>query len=159
MTIAMTEATELFARRLAGAYLVDRGPAGRGLLNIMADGNIFSEETNDFGDGVPNAFQSGSRGSWKRTGRREIKYTFFVFGYDVNGINTTTVVVLNTASINKSDKSKKSKKSKKRSFDRWNVTGGFEVFTADQDPLDPNEVPFFAAEVPPFSARRIPVGR
>ena len=48
---------------------------------------------------------------------------------------------------------------KKRSFDRWNVTGGFEVFTADQDPLDPNEVPFFAAEVPPFSARRIPVGR
>ena len=46
-----------------------------------------------------------------------------------------------------------------KSFDSWKATGSFEVFTAEQDPLDPNEVPFVSGEVPAFSARRIPVGR
>ena len=31
-----------FGRRIAGAYLADFNPTGRGLLNLMADGNVIA---------------------------------------------------------------------------------------------------------------------
>ena len=111
----------------------------------MPDGNVIAQETNDFGAGIPPASQSGTRGAWRRTGRRSLEYTILEFNYDADGNYISTLVIHVTADIDKS-------------FDTWHLKGSLEVFDAGQDPLDPYATPFVMADVAPFTARRIPVG-
>ena len=79
-------------------------------------------------------------------GRRKIEYTILEFNYDDEGTYISTLVIQVTAKFN-------------RRFDKLKLRGGLKVFNADQDPLDPTELPVFVADVAPFTARRIPVGR
>ena len=124
-----------FAKRAAGAYLVDIPERSeKYLLAFSEDGRVLSEDTNDFGNGVPAAFQSAFYGSWKRTGRSTLVYSVLTFGFDAGGVNRN--VVRHTATVHFDKK-----------FQNFRQDGSFAVFTAIQDPLDPNEVPVATGEL------------
>jgi len=125
---------EAFARRAAGTYLVEIPERGeRYLFAVSADGRLLSEDSNDFGDGVPAASQSAFHGTWKRVGRRALVYTVLNLGFDGGGVNTTFVRHSATVVFD-------------RKFQTFHQDGTAAVFTVAQDPLDPAETPIATAE-------------
>jgi len=134
---------DTFAERAAGTYLVDVPDRGETyLFAISADGRLLSEDSNDFGDGVPAAYQSAFHGTWKRIGRRKLVYTVLNLGFSAGGVNTTFVRHSATVVFD-------------RRFQTFQQHGTFAVFTAAQVPLDPDEAPVGMGEFS-GSGRRIP---
>lgn len=131
------------AKLAAGSYLVDVSERSEKYLFMFGpDGRMLSEDTNDFGDGVPAAYQSAFYGTWAPTGRRTLVYTALAFAFDASGVNVT--LVRHSAKVVFDEK-----------FQRFHQEGTFAVFAASQDPLDPEELPI-ATGTFSGTGRRIP---
>ncbi len=113
-------------RVAAGSYFLDLEADGfgtfPGLLTLTAVGGVVATEAMDF--------ESPGIGSWKTVGRREIKIRFLYFGFDETGANVF---------IGKVTYSAKFDKRCRRAFGPFEI----EFFGPEQDPLDPDEAPFF----------------
>jgi hypothetical protein len=134
-----------FARRVAGAYLVDFGCEAPGvppppedevvqiLATFGADGTYVSEDTADFGDNPIESRASGLRGAWKQTGRRRLVLTAVDFEFGADG---SFVGYLRwDAEVKLS-----------RRFNRLRVAGPAGLYAVGQDPLDPAETPFLVLD-------------
>lgn len=121
----------------AGTFLAEMSPTWKGIVQIHADGTLWTCDQSDVGSVSQN---SPSMGSWKRTGPRQATYVTLFFDYDGNGDPTAYVTMTSVVD--------------------WEV--GFNTasgvitqrrYELYEDPLDPEQgTP--AGEVP-FTARRI----
>lgn len=127
-----------FGQRVAGTYMgsFSLGHEIRLLATLGADGTLVSTDSEDYSLGpvTGDLFDSPKHGAWERTGPREISATQLEFSYDPDGtlILTTrirAVVSFVDATFNEAD----------ALFD-------LEIFTADQDVLDPEAMPITVVE-------------
>lgn len=114
-------------QRVAGTYFGTAG-ADRVLFTIMADGGLVLTDTNNFGGAAGGLFGSSAHGSWERTGAREITIAAIELGFDVDGVHVLTFKAAGTLIFDKE-------------FHRVEALAEIAVFTADQNPLDPDEAP------------------
>jgi hypothetical protein len=141
--------TDAFARRAAGAFLLETDFVGislRSLTTLSSDGTFSSEDTSDYGALGPDfpRFQSDQRGSWKRSGRRDARFLSIGFDFDADG---QPISILRLRGLMQFD----------RGFGGYRVVDGLvEVFfDPTVDPLDPANTPDLTL---PWTgaARRIP---
>jgi hypothetical protein len=142
-------AIDAFAKRVAGAYLLTADFVGfplSSLTTFSADGTYSGEDTSDYGALGPDfpRFQSDQRGSWKRSGGREV--TMLSLGFDFGpGGQLVSILRLRGRALFDPD------------FDGYQVVDGLvEVFfDLSVDPLDPANIPGLTL---PWTgtARRIP---
>jgi hypothetical protein len=143
--------TDAFAQRVAGSYLLETDFVGiplTSLTTVSSDGTFSTEDTSDYGALGPDfpRFQSDQRGSWKRSGRREVIFLSIGFDFDADG---QPISILRLRGLMRFD----------RGFGGYRVVDGLvEVFfDTTVDPLDPANTPDLTL---PWSgaARRIPAG-
>ncbi|MBI4324608.1 MAG: hypothetical protein HY674_05025 [Chloroflexi bacterium] len=80
---------QLFAKQIAGAYLVEVPALEiQVLLQVSADGGTVRVSSADEGlnGGAPFASRGAALGNWKRTGDREIQLVEMGFEFDSNGL-------------------------------------------------------------------------
>ena len=130
---------DAFARRAAGTYLLQFGCGDQPaeppemLVTLGADGTYVSEDTADLGDNPVLSRAGGLRGSWVRTGRAAVAIAAIDFEFDASGVQIgylrwDPVAVFDTA------------------FTQISLGGPAGLYTASQDPLNPNETPFLALD-------------
>ena len=121
----------------AGTFLLEGSPTWHILVQIHADGTIWSTDQTDFGGAN---VSSPSLGSWRRTGPRQATYVALVFQYDSNGEPSAYYTLTSVVD--------------------WDV--GFDTasgvthqrdYELDEDPLDPDQGT--PVGVVPWTARRI----
>jgi hypothetical protein len=121
----------------AGTFFAEMSPTWKGIVQIHADGTVWSCDQSDVGS---TSFNSPAMGSWTRTGPRQATYLMLFFAYDGNGEPIAYVTMTSVVD--------------------WDV--GFDTasgvitqrrYELDEDPLDPNQGTY-EGEVP-FTARRL----
>lgn len=135
------------SNQIAGSYLATAetflGPL-QVLLTINPGGGytLVTNASAGLGGQTPWASRSPTHGTWERTGSRQITATDLRFDYDADGNHISTPVVTRIITFD-------------HDFDSFTGSETFKVFSPDQDPLDPNSIPF-AAGAGQFYGRRIP---
>jgi hypothetical protein len=142
-----------FGVRIAGTYLATPQPVDgpSRILNIFADGNLTSIQSNQFSAGaigdVKTTWFSNQHGTWKRVGKFEIEATVLDLDYD-----PSTGDFLGTAIARYN-----------LQFDKMlqTVTGSVKgkIFQPGVDPLNPGENKPIAKFSDTFLARRVIVGK
>lgn len=117
-------AKSAFGQRIAGSYLATFSAAQGGqplhfLSTINAEGT--------FPNTVP------GHGAWERVGQREIGLTELQLKFDDEGILSSSFKVRGELSFD-------------RPFESFAGEAVVEIFTPDQDPLDPDAIPVAAVE-------------
>jgi hypothetical protein len=113
---------QLFAQRIAGAYLMDIPGGSRMLINFNLGGSTHREASFDFAPGLPGQFVGGAFGNWTRTGPRTIREVEMNFGFGTDG---QVVLISKVQADIEFDEDLQSATS--------TYTSGF--YTPDQDPL------------------------
>jgi len=80
-----TLSDQLFAQRIAGAYLTDLPDGGRILEDLNLGGSTHREASFDFAPGLPGQFLGGAFGNWTRTGPRTIREVELNFAFGTDG--------------------------------------------------------------------------
>ena len=119
-----------FAQPVVGSYFIEIAPevfpfTFPGMISLYADGNIQATEAVAFGLEFP------GYGRWKRTGSREITGRFFFFRGDETGLLDFIGEVTFVAPV-------------EPGIDEFVAPFTIQFFGAEQDPLDPEEEPFFS---------------
>jgi hypothetical protein len=86
-----TLSDQLFAQRIAGAYLTDIPGGGRILEDLNLGGSTHREASFDFAGlsgapGLPFYFVGGAFGNWTRTGPRTIREVELNFAFGADGL-------------------------------------------------------------------------
>ena len=105
----------------------------------------WSTDTDDFYGASPGGsfFDSPKHGVWKKIGRRAMSFTYIEFNYGEDG--TLAFIVRLPGSLEFVD----------RGFNEAVGSLDVEFLDADQDPLDPEAVPYFVVEDIPLTMRRM----
>jgi hypothetical protein len=132
--------SKAFAERVAGSYLEDLTVEGvpfplKAMNTLGADGTFSSEDVFAFGL-HSGGFNSDHRGTWRRSGRREVTFNSVAFLFDSNGMLTGLARLHGTMRF-------------ERGFAAFSAEGVNEIFGVGDDPLDPEAVPFLSF---PFTA-------
>ena len=126
----------VFARSVAGTW-VEWFEGGQTMFNIRADGTHDWFGSWFFGDGTENYYDGPVYCSWRQTGPREITTieVGFLFNGDGSFFGTGRVIQVITFD---------------QDFQSFSYMGTEDVFLPDQDPADPNAVPFVSFSFGPF---------
>ena len=128
------------ARKVAGTWLFDPASDFQVLMNINADGRLIWSNSVEYNPAFPNGAVFGV---WTRTGKREITTSELGFLYDANGVHVFTGRVRQVFRFD-------------REFQSISAEFTEDIFTPDQDPTDPSEVPLFTFGGDGIVARRLP---
>jgi hypothetical protein len=154
----------LFAKNVAGTWLMYQGGDSYDLWTLGADGTIVMNGTGKYGSALGPNLLSGSNGCWKRVGEREIAASVLVFSIDSNDWGQGPAPgpffevwgkTFGTIQFNED-------------FTEAVAEGNVELFRADQDgdgdvdaddpnPLDDDAVPYLQLGGLGASLRRVPV--
>ena len=129
-----------FGKNVSGSYLLEQSDGFMQILTLTDKGGAFSQNNGQF----TGANQFGDQqGAWKKTGRRQIKietldFTFNVESDSFTGFGRSTFAA-----------------EFQKGFDALTGTVFVEIFSFDQDPLDPNAIPLQTFGPNEFTGRRI----
>jgi hypothetical protein len=136
---------------LAGLYYSQNFPGAEGpaqvLWNITADGQIFESTAVDQGGPTGLTFANG-HGTWVKIGPRTIASTNLLMGYDPaqGGLHVWNLKINAIFEFS-------------RDCQTFTIYQTNSVYSADQDPFDPDEVPAILppTEIPPYTGKRVNV--
>lgn len=129
-----------FARKVAGSYLLQQSDEFMQILTLTDKGGAFSQNNGQFTG--PDRF-GDQQGAWNKTGKRQLTIKTLDFTYSVE---TDTFTGFGRSSFDIEFQ---------KGFDTLLGTVFVEIFSPEQDPLDPNAIPIRTFGPSQFSGRRI----
>ena len=138
--ILPTQAHADLRKKAVGSYLLRQSDGFQQILTLTTRGTALSQNSGQME--VPDTF-GDQQGAWKHTGKREITIKTLDFTYELDtgaftGYGRSTF----TGTFDKD-------------FDEFTGEVFVEIFSPDQDPLDPNEVPINTFGPVTFEGKRI----
>jgi hypothetical protein len=119
----------VFASKVSGTWLGLPGQANQLLMNIYRDGTLMWFGTWFYGGGLGNSLDGPVYGNWKQTGPNQLTTHELGFLFDGDGEFWATGRVVQVVTFSPD-------------FQTFTVNGWEGLYYPNQDPTDPNEVPF-----------------